>query len=190
MASPQVLANLTHFEACVLGLLARDGPQTGYQLREVLAASATPKWRASTGALYPLLRRMKKNGLVDQDDREKSKRSAGPYRLTLLGKRAMIAWLKSGADDALTAVPDPVRTRMYFLSILPVQQQSRVVMDALEGVSTAIEEVERERDLQPEGSVDMDQILLNGILKTLEARKTMLTDLLAHIKTNLPAKTN
>ena len=70
-------------ESCILGLLSRE-PMYGWQLSEPLIASGMI---ASIGTLYPVLSRLRAQGLVSSYDQASD---AGPvrkyYRLTRLGK--------------------------------------------------------------------------------------------------------
>ena len=69
-------------EYCVLGLLARE-PMYGWQLSETLTGRGLI---ASIGSLYPMLTRLRTQGLVSSFDRDSA---AGPvrkyYRLTDAG---------------------------------------------------------------------------------------------------------
>ncbi|WP_111721185.1 PadR family transcriptional regulator [Homoserinimonas sp. OAct 916] len=73
-------------EYCVLGLLARE-PMYGWQLSETLV---TRGLIASIGTLYPMLTRLRTQGLVSSFDEESD---AGPvrkyYRLTDAGIREL-----------------------------------------------------------------------------------------------------
>src|SRR5690554_5454154 len=73
-------------ESCVLGLLARE-PMYGWQLSEPLIASGMI---ASIGTLYPVLSRLRSQGLVSSYDQASD---AGPvrkyYRLTDAGTRQL-----------------------------------------------------------------------------------------------------
>lgn len=73
-------------EYCVLGLLARE-PMYGWQLSETLTARGLI---ASIGTLYPVLGRLRAQGLVSSYDQASD---AGParkyYRLTNAGTRQL-----------------------------------------------------------------------------------------------------
>lgn len=76
-------------EFCVLGLLERE-PMYGWQLAETLTSRGLI---ASIGSLYPMLTRLRKQGLVTSFDRVSD---AGPvrkyYRLTNAGTRELDAF--------------------------------------------------------------------------------------------------
>jgi PadR family transcriptional regulator PadR len=86
-------------EYCVLGLLARE-PMYGWQLSERLVASGMI---ASIGTLYPMLSRLRTQGLISAYDQASD---AGPvrkyYRLTDTGTRQLTAFRAQWADFTAT----------------------------------------------------------------------------------------
>ena len=68
--------NLTELEACVLALVAKEGPCTAYSIRKQFEESLTSTWHASTGSIYPLIRRMTERGLLARQDVESDGRGA------------------------------------------------------------------------------------------------------------------
>lgn len=79
-------------EFCVLALL-RDGERYGFEL--VKALSQADELVTSEGTIYPLLARLRRDGLVDTTWRESA---VGPprryYRLTPAGKAALIDFIE------------------------------------------------------------------------------------------------
>lgn len=86
-------------EYCVLGLLSRE-PMYGWQLSEQLVASGMI---ASIGTLYPMLSRLRSQGLVTAYDQASA---AGPvrkyYRLTLDGTNQLAAFREQWTPFAAT----------------------------------------------------------------------------------------
>ncbi|HEY5051733.1 MAG TPA: PadR family transcriptional regulator [Acidothermaceae bacterium] len=80
-------------EHCVLALL-RDGERYGFELARILADAGG--LIASEGTIYPLLARLRRNGLVKTTWRESAE---GPprryYRLTNAGERAVAAFVQN-----------------------------------------------------------------------------------------------
>jgi PadR family transcriptional regulator PadR len=78
-------------EYCVLALL-RDGEMYGFELTRALAAA--DGLVTSEGTVYPLLARLRREGLVETNWQESSQ---GPprryYRLTEAGEAALLAFL-------------------------------------------------------------------------------------------------
>jgi PadR family transcriptional regulator PadR len=74
-------------ELCILAMIGRD-PSYGYQI--VMRIASAPQLAAGEGTIYPLLRRLKRDGLVETFWRESD---AGPprqyYRLTAKGRGAL-----------------------------------------------------------------------------------------------------
>jgi len=79
----------------VLGALGRE--QYGYTLRKSLAAAGMP---VDEGTLYPLLRRLEAQGLLESQWREEDKRNKRFYRLTAAGNvvfaRLTVEWRQIG----------------------------------------------------------------------------------------------
>lgn len=88
----------------ILGFLI-DKPLHGYRLKEVLSPGLSRKQLMNDGILYPLLSRMKKEGLI----RKKVKARAGilsrhVYYPTSKGRKSFKEWLKNdeNENDAIT----------------------------------------------------------------------------------------
>lgn len=80
-------------ELCILALLA-EAPSYGYEI--VTRLGTTPELAAGEGTVYPLLRRLKKEGWLDTFWQESA---VGPprqyYRLTEAGTEALAAMAKN-----------------------------------------------------------------------------------------------
>src|SRR6476659_7226575 len=57
-------SDLTELEQCVLGVIWRDGPMTAYEIAALFTKSLSPYWSGSAGAIYPVVQRLRKRGLV------------------------------------------------------------------------------------------------------------------------------
>ena len=83
----------TIYELFVLGELM-DGPHHGYSLREILSRMLGPFRHISWGVLYPLIRQLQHDGLIEADEEAGVERSAGTagskqrksYRITGIGR--------------------------------------------------------------------------------------------------------
>jgi PadR family transcriptional regulator, regulatory protein AphA len=76
----------------VLGLLAH-GPRSGYDIKTVVDRSTRFFWAASYGQIYPELRRLEREGLVEGEQAPRGGRDRRVYTLTPAGKEALIEWL-------------------------------------------------------------------------------------------------
>ena len=54
---------LTSFEQILLGLICL-APASGYDLKRIFATTAMGSYQPSSGTLYPALRRLERNGLI------------------------------------------------------------------------------------------------------------------------------
>lgn len=74
-------------ELCILGMIGRE-PSYGYQI--VTQIAAAPQLASGEGTIYPLLRRLKRDGLVETFWQESA---SGPprqyYRLTAKGRGSL-----------------------------------------------------------------------------------------------------
>lgn len=73
-------------EMAILGLL-KDRAMHGYELKKELTAQLGQFWQASYGSLYPSVRRLEKNGMVERYyPKEEVTRRKNIYRITQQGE--------------------------------------------------------------------------------------------------------
>jgi DNA-binding PadR family transcriptional regulator len=89
---------LTSFEHVLLGLICA-APSSGYDLKQRFASTPLGVYQPSSGALYPALRRLELQGLV-QAQPGRSARQRRVYEPTEAGQTAHMAWLRILATPA------------------------------------------------------------------------------------------
>ena len=101
----------------LLGLLAQK-PLSGYDIKAIVDRSTRFFWAASYGQIYPELKRLEQEGLVEGEDRPNGARSRRVYKLTPAGHEALVDWLTSprGPDVELR---DESLLRLFFADALP-----------------------------------------------------------------------
>ena len=119
---------LTDLEGAVLGLIARDGPTTSYRLSREFASSPSQFWSGSSGAIYPLMARLRQRQLVQGEPDATGRRKATRFDITAEGRRALESWL-TDADRAADMGFDPLRTRLIFLHLVSSEQRERLFAD-------------------------------------------------------------
>lgn len=133
MAKKRKISNpVTELEAAVLGVVWRDGPCTPYAIRQHFRESRAPRWSGSAGAIYPLVQRLERRGLLRSKHSVRGKRGQRDYRITPRGIADLREWIKAppgGTNAAL--VHDPLRTKVFFLEALPREEARSLVSDSI-----------------------------------------------------------
>jgi DNA-binding PadR family transcriptional regulator len=101
---------LTGFEQVLIGLIFAS-PATGYDLKRHFAATPASVYQPSSGALYPALRRLERDGLLAQAP-PPAERASGPgtgrpshrqrfvYQVTEQGAAVHAAWIREPVNPA------------------------------------------------------------------------------------------
>jgi DNA-binding PadR family transcriptional regulator len=76
----------------ILGFL-RDCPRSGYDIKTIVDRSTRFFWAASYGQIYPELKRLAEEGLVEPVDEPSGGRRRTEYRITSTGLAALHEWL-------------------------------------------------------------------------------------------------
>lgn len=113
-------------ELAVLGLL-KERPMHGYQLSRELSDSLGGLWRVSYGSLYPSLRRLEKDGAVEQvfDEQEVGRRK-NVYRITEKGEQVFLQLLEDAGHDTSTE-ENRFRVRLAFFKYLAPDTRIRLL---------------------------------------------------------------
>lgn len=129
----------SELECFVLGLIWQIGPASPYELRRHMQSSPSTQWSASAGAIYPLVQRLQRAGLLASEAKRDGKRRRREYRITSKGLAVLRAWIGPpiGAE-AVTVAHDPLRSRARFLDVLPEGERRAWIAAA----RAALDEVE------------------------------------------------
>jgi len=100
----------------VLGLLAL-GPRSGYDIKTAVDRSTRFFWAASYGQIYPELRKLEGEGLIEGEDAPNGARSRRVYRLTAHGRKALEEWLVG--PETTIEYRDESLLRLFFADALP-----------------------------------------------------------------------
>jgi DNA-binding PadR family transcriptional regulator len=88
------MEQLTPTGRVVLGMLSL-GKRTGYDIKQLVDVSTRFFWAASYGQIYPELKRLEAQGLVESSPQPTGGRARTEYSLTPAGQRALDEWLAS-----------------------------------------------------------------------------------------------
>jgi PadR family transcriptional regulator AphA len=103
----------------VLGVLSL-GPRSGYDIKALVDRSTRFFWAASYGQIYPELRRLEHEGLIEGEDSPTGGRRRRAYRLTGAGRDALTAWLLG--TTVTVELRDESLLRLFFADGLPRDQ--------------------------------------------------------------------
>jgi DNA-binding PadR family transcriptional regulator len=107
----------------VLGMLS-ESPMTGYGLRQAIASSVGHFWQESYGQLYPALRALAAEGLVEgRATRGGPGRPGATYHVTARGRAVLAAWL--AVPPALAAPRNEILLKVFFAGIVPPEVTAR-----------------------------------------------------------------
>lgn len=103
----------------ILGLLAFS-PRSGYEIKSAVDRSTRFFWAASYGQIYPELRRLEREGLIEGEDASIGGRARRLYRLTAAGRGELERWLLG--IDVTVELRDESLLRLFFADALPREQ--------------------------------------------------------------------
>lgn len=141
-AQPQngtTAARFSDLEGFVLGLFWQFGPASPYDIRRIMLDSPSTQWSASTGAIYPLVRKLERTGHIKSRSERTGKRVRRSYAVTPKGTTALREWVGPPlAREAVSVSYDPLRTRARFLGVLKSPQRR----DWIDAAIASLEEVQ------------------------------------------------
>jgi DNA-binding PadR family transcriptional regulator len=161
---------LTELENAVLGVIWRRGPCSAYVLKREFDTSPSSSWSASAGSIYPLVKKLSAAGLIDVQQKSWGTRTRATVTLSETGKDALHDWVATVPHRIGQPSPDPIRTRAFFLDVLPQEQRSHFLDEAEEVTRKAIDELRAAMTAlhHPESRVDF--LATSGAFFQLKAR--------------------
>jgi DNA-binding PadR family transcriptional regulator len=126
ISSSYMAANGNSVTPVILGLLSYS-PMSGYDMKAAVDRSTRFFWAASYGQIYPELRRLEREGLIEGEDAPNGGRTRRVYKLTAAGRDALREWLL-GATTTIE-YRDESLLRLFFADALPRDQ----ALNLLEG---------------------------------------------------------
>jgi DNA-binding PadR family transcriptional regulator len=113
-------------ELAILGLL-KERSMHGYQLSKRLTDTLGGFWRVSYGSLYPTLKRLERQGAVEQVfDQQEVGRRKNVYRITETGEGLFRQLLEEAGSDA-TGEDNRFRVRLAFFKYLAPESRIRLL---------------------------------------------------------------
>lgn len=172
------MAVLTELESTVLGLVRQYGPCTAYEVMRLFQQSPTSSWRASSGSIYPLVKKLVRLGLLRARPSPGQGRKAQLLSLSTAGQAALVAWLRHMPGELGDPSSDPIRSRLLFLGELPPDERRAFVVRALDLTDHSIARLNEVIAALP-ADEPYERFAHVGALRQLEARRDWLRELLA-----------
>jgi PadR family transcriptional regulator, regulatory protein AphA len=145
----------------ILGLLAMR-PRSGYDIKTVVDRSTRFFWAASYGQIYPELRRLEHEGLIEGEDAPNGGRARRVYTLTKAGRKALVSWLES-EGDLTVELRDESLLRLFFADVLPREHALQLLEGRRRGHEQYLELLRAIDELPGEDPPFVDLVLRWGI---------------------------
>ena len=116
---------MTATSKVVLGML-RLGKRTGYEIKQLVEVSTRFFWAASYGQIYPELKRLEAEGLIEGADASAGGRQRRAFELTGSGDEALDAWLRSG-EVPLFEMRDEGLLKLFFSDSMTAAEKLALV---------------------------------------------------------------
>src|SRR5919201_4792386 len=144
----------------ILGLLS-FGARSGYEIKATVDRSPRFFWGGSYGQIYPELRRLEAEGLIEGRDAPAGGRRRRVYELTSAGRAELETWLLG--RDVTVELRDESLLRLFFADALP-RGQALVLLEGRRRGHEHFLEVLRDIDARPgEDPPFVDLVLRWGI---------------------------
>jgi PadR family transcriptional regulator AphA len=137
------MSSLTPTARVILGML-KLGVRTGYDIKKAIDTSTRFFWGASFGQIYPELRRLREEGLIEGRDVPRGQVKRTVYELTPAGEKALREWL-TDTENFTFEMRDENLLRLFFgdaLSRDEVISNLRATQGFLELVLARLREIE------------------------------------------------
>ncbi len=105
----------------ILGAL-HERPRSGYDIKAFADMSTRHFWAVSYGQLYPELKRLLDDGLIESEDQPTGSRQRTLYRLTPLGEGALADWV---SDTGIRSCEfrDEMLVRLFFSDAVDLEKR-------------------------------------------------------------------
>lgn len=157
--------SLTEFEQILVGLLARDA-RSGYELKRYFAATPASVYQPSSGALYPALRRLEREGLLAAEQVPSAgRRTQRRYRATAAGQATHLEWLRRPVTPAAIGRDLGIYLMRFVMAegVLSSEEILSFLADIVDALEVFVADIERYLGSVPLPGRHPDLALRHGI---------------------------
>lgn len=168
---------LTELEAHVLAQIAVHQPVSAYDVMKALARSPVSTLSGSTGAIYPIVKRLRDRNLVEATPVKNSPRRAEVLSATRLGRAAAARWVGRVSESDLLP-HDPLRSKILFFALLSKPEQMRFLLEASRALEDKLAQIEAYAGAHGGANIDLATA---GAVVGIRARHRWLNDVMLEI---------
>lgn len=149
----------------MLGIVLKKGPCTAYSVVAEFSHSATSAYRSGAGSVYPLLKRLAEGGILDVEVGRRERR----YTLSKAGHDALRSWFELTSDD-ISCCLDVIRSRTYFLRVLPPAERVTFLETAQRHLSALLTTCELQVAAYAKAADPFSEMAMQGAVIETKAR--------------------
>lgn len=120
----------------ILGMLF-DKPMTGYEIKKFMKESTAHFWQESDASLYPMLKKLEKEGKVNAEITRKGKLNRIRYAITNTGKKEFASWMEQQVE------PGTHRDELLLKLFFGANSSTEAIIKHLKARQTKIEEMQK-----------------------------------------------
>jgi DNA-binding PadR family transcriptional regulator len=136
------ITTLTDDEGTFLSLLVRVGPATAYQISKIYSESPVSNFGTSKGKIYPMIRRLRSQGLIRSTPIEGDRRGSELLESSAAGIEAVRHWVKQIRPQHVL-LDDPLRTKVQSFELLTPREQLQWIRQAESALIDKLAELDR-----------------------------------------------
>ena len=117
---------------------------SGYELTQLFGASTRWVWSAPQSQIYPALKKMEENGLIEGEEQQRGTRMTRTvYAITAAGMAELREWI--GTPLPIPPSRDALEVQALYFDLVPAESAKRVLKEFIGEQEDALEHAEAHR---------------------------------------------
>ncbi|MEM8694761.1 MAG: PadR family transcriptional regulator [Pseudomonadota bacterium] len=139
MNKPKTARRLSDHEGALLDLVRRTQPVTAYRIVKIYEKSPVASFNSSLGQVYPTIKRLAKDGLLEGATVAGDGRGTANWTCTAKGEDALRDWVLDIKSSHLL-MEDPLRTKLMSFDLLSQEERLVWLVDVKSELAAKLEE--------------------------------------------------
>ena len=177
MADEKPRRRLSDHEGALLDLVRRTQPVTAYRIVKIFEKSPVAAFNSSLGQVYPTMKRLAKDGLVESTTVADDGRGTATWTCTTAGEDALRDWVLDIKSSHLL-IEDPLRTKLMSFDLLSQEERMLWLVDVKAVLAAKLEE---QIAYDQEVEMPYQDLVHDNAISGLRARMDWLDRVLAKI---------